>query len=514
MKTSVRSILLGAVWLAAALAAGTGNAQPAGAGGLVAGMGVNKVDLFAQYMGTASQGDGSPEFKRVTRAMARKSLDDARDAGIRLMRVPVAGPTPFARDPGRDLGLWRTNPAAFWAQMDEMMDDLDARGIRIVPVLMFSGKKFADMAGEDMGRLIREPASKSWPLVAAYATEFITRYKGRGTIEFYELTNELNNSVDLDLEGRCGRGQGKAACELDSNITHQQLVDFSGRFAALVRRLDPSRKISSGFSMPRPIAEALRRNPEWQKGSPGRPDTREDFRRNLADLHRHVDIISVHFYVGEKNRRFGSADELETLSEAKRAADAIGKPLYVGEFGVENSADPAQVDLLLRMMERVRQLGIPYATVWVWDFYQAGTQGVRDKRGLQFSLGVGYTDRVVDQLRLLNGARRPQGGRDSTAPRVVLTWPLACRTVTAPVQVSAVASDSEGPLQRVEFLANGTRVGSDAAFPYEARIEAPALKAGVNRLTARAIDAAGNAAEFSTDVVVGDASGARCVVTP
>jgi hypothetical protein len=492
------------------LASGGLFAQPSG---LPGGIGVNKVDLFSQYMGTASGGDGSPEFRRVTRAMARKSLDDLRDAGVRLVRVPVAGHVPAARQPGRDLGQWQSNPAAFWAQMDEMMADLDKRDMRMVPVLMWGGKKFADMAGETMGPLLRDPNSRSWQLLAAFSTDFVNRYKGGRTIAFYELTNEANNQVDIDIAGRCRRGQGKANCALNDNVTHQELVAFTARFAGLVRRLDPTRKISSGFSMPRPNAENLRRGPEWQKDSRANLDTPAEFRKNLAELHQHVDIVSVHFYGAEKNRRFGHADVLDTLSEVKRAADAIGKPLFLGEFGVRDSADPAQVDFLLRMMERVRQLQIPYSALWVWDFYQADTQDVRDRRGLQFSLGVGYADRVVGRLREINAAPAAQA-RDSTPPRVVLTWPLACRTVLAPLKVSAVASDDSGRLQRVEFSANGVRAASADGFPYSVTLDAKALKQGRNRLTVRAVDAAGNAAEFSTDVLVGPAQDERCVVTP
>ncbi|MBU0620482.1 MAG: cellulase family glycosylhydrolase [Gammaproteobacteria bacterium] len=263
-------------------------------------IGVNKFDLFIQYTGTASGGDGSVPYRRVTRAMAKKALDDAKDAGIKFVRVSMSGRTSTKPGDGRDsLDLWRTDPETFWRQVDEMMDDLDARGIQIVPVLMWGTGKFPLMTGEPLGEILRNPQSKSWELLTRFVTDFVSRYRMRNTILFYELTNELNNYADLNLEKRCNKY--KEVCEEGDSFTANDMITYTWRFANLVRSLDTTRLISSGFSIPRGSAEHLRKRPEWStKKTDWRPDSREQFAKNLEEIHAGVDIISIHLYGGKK----------------------------------------------------------------------------------------------------------------------------------------------------------------------------------------------------------------------
>ena len=476
-------------------------------------IGVNKFDLFMQYTGTASGGDGGPAYRRVTRAMARKSLDDAKDAGVTYMRVSMSGRTSFRDGDGRDsLALWLTDQESFWKQVDEMMDDLDAHGIQIIPVMAWATGKFPAIAGEPLSEMLRDPDSESWRLLSRYITEFVTRYRKRHTVLFYELTNELNNYADLDLVKRCKR---KETCEEGDRFITADMIAYTRRMASLIRSLDRGRKISSGFSIPRGSAEHLRARPEWTTArTDWRPDSREQFEKNLAEIHAAVDIISIHLYSGAGNRRFGSDDPLDLLAIAKNVADKLGKPLFVGEFGDPPHSDAsAGRAYSLRMMDKIQELDIPYSAFWVWELYQKNTYTTHDNKHTTHSLEPGYTDDTIQYLRNINfGGKHGMGSGvvDVTPPRVVLSWPLECGMLSKKNGIHAVASDDAGAILKVEFLLDDHSLAEDDTVPFETTYTGRKLTPGKYRLTARAYDVAGNISEFSTTVVT--AKGVACVL--
>jgi len=73
-------------------------------------------------------------------------------------------------------------------------------------------------------------------------------------------------------------------------------------------------------------------------------------------------------------------------------------------------------------------------------------------------------------------------------PSVTLTQPATGLSVTRPANVTmaATATDPDGTVARVEFYANGTKVGEDASAPYEYTWVIP--PAGTYTIVARAID--------------------------
>jgi hypothetical protein len=477
-------------------------------------IGANKYDLLTQYLGTASKCRGVEACRRVSQAMARKSIQDARDAGIRFFRISTSGPV--TGEDNDSLAIWRDRPEEFWRRTDQMMDDLDKYGVQIVPVLMWGGRKFALMTGESREELLTNPSSQSWKLLSRFVTEFVTRYRGRKTILFYELTNAFNNSADLDFEKRCAQRGDRPKCQVSGNFSTDQLIAFSGRFANLIRSVDPSRLISSGYAMPRLQAEHLRARPQWSpRGPDWTHDSREQFVKNLKDQHRHLDIISIHFYRGERNKRFGSSDVMDALVLAKRAADEAGKPLFVGEFGEPDAMNAQPGTHVSSTIQKVLELKIPYAAVWVWEFYQQSTFSTRHNRANEMNLEPGYTDFLINQIRKANVAAKPAmaaapAGDDP--PRVVLTWPLDCSSIgERPSTAFAVASDDSGKVDRVEFWLGANKLGAVTSPPYQ--IELPVgLAPGEHELKARAFDGSGKHAEFSSRVKVGGrtAAGGTC----
>jgi hypothetical protein len=80
---------------------------------------------------------------------------------------------------------------------------------------------------------------------------------------------------------------------------------------------------------------------------------------------------------------------------------------------------------------------------------------------------------------------------DTTAPTAAVTAPAAGQTVSGSVPLQANASDNVG-VTRVEFLVNGTVVGSDTTAPYAVTWNSAGIANGAATVTARASDAAGH----------------------
>lgn len=102
------------------------------------------------------------------------------------------------------------------------------------------------------------------------------------------------------------------------------------------------------------------------------------------------------------------------------------------------------------------------------------------------------TTATIDNLRVSASAS------SNGAPTVTLTAPIAGQSWTAPagIALAANASDPENRLSRVEFYANGSFVGSDAAAPFG--VTWSSVPAGTYAVTARAFDADGGQAESAS----------------
>jgi hypothetical protein len=297
-------------------------------------------------------------------------------------------------------------------------------------------------------------------------------------------------------------------CPVLGNVSTDQVIKFTRRLASHIRSLDPNHKISSGFGLPRPAAEHLRKKPEWSSGGPDwTPDSAAELQTNLTEIHQDLDIVSIHFYNGaQENERLGISGHANAalLDLIKPMADAMGKPLFIGEFGdinpfvynTELHAEDPNALFTRSVLERIQALHIPYSAPWIWEYYRDNTYTAFNaiQKGQNFD--PSYTPNINAAIKqtnvnLGNSVALPQSP-DHRAPSVVLTWPLERAIMGSTQIVHAVASDDSGSVSRVEFWVDELLQASIFSAPYQFVLDTGNLTYGVHFITAKAFDAAGN----------------------
>ena len=467
-------------------------------------VGLNKFDLALQYLGRASGGKGQPQYIRVERAMARKAIADAQAAGVRYFRVAITGYGPSAYGRPNDLELWLEKPNQYWADMDSMMSDLKSHHIEIVPVFMFDVWQFPAITHETIGDLINNPQSKSWRLLSKYVEEFITRYRGKHMIYMYEMTNEMNLLADLNIVKYCQRGKYPSACGVRSNFTSQELIKFTQRFYDLIKSLDPSVPVSTGFSRPRPSAEHLEKNPAFIAGKPDwTADSLAQSLDDLAAMNKYADVISVHIYPHSKLGGISTSNPTKLIKVLENEAKKLNKPLFIGEFGAKNPNFSKGIKFIDEMLTAIRRYHVPYSALWVWEFYQKTIYSTYDTAPDSFNLEPGYTDSVIEQLRKTNAGFGFHVDPALLHPIVVITYPLDCQNIKAPVMVHAVASANGSQVTAVKFALDNDIFGSSASPPYRSKIPRALLAPGKHELTAFVYASSGQSSHYSTTIEIG-----------
>jgi len=339
-------------------------------------VGVNKHELLSQYL-VAVRG-GSEQEAKEAREAARQSLSRLADCGVAVARVRMSAFWP-AEIEATSLNEDPAVRQAFWAAMDQMLDDCDESGIRVVATIAWHLGAWADLGHESLRELFCDPRSKSRELLDGWVTELVTRYADRDTILFWELTNEANLSADLRPQfaedGTLGPKLDRPAPHLvrepvvrdgRNNNSSDELAALTRELCALTKSIDQTHLVGTGFSAPRPAAwhlwlGSIRRSErmDWTKDT---PEQQADYLRLITP--EGVDLISLHAY----------DDNLLDLQILKLAADSIGVPVYIGEFGASAGVfpepvydSPAAVEDLRLSLEGVQAMGLPMVLLWTWD---------------------------------------------------------------------------------------------------------------------------------------------------
>lgn len=341
-----------------------------------AAVGVNKHELLDQYIADLLGADASAAGQ--AREAARRSLASLQAIGVKVARVRLSAFWPaqiertyLADDPERR--------ERFWAALDQMLDDCDAAGIRIIATIAWHLGAWADLAHESLTDLYTNPLSKSRSLLHQWIRDLVGRYRQRDTILFWELTNEANLGADLrpqhPTDGVLGPRlerpaphivRGPVVRDGRNNYSSDELAALVRELCRLVKSIDTYHLVGTGFSAPRPAAwhmwlGSIRRanKMDWTRDS---PEQQADYLRLISP--EPLDLVSVHSY----------GQDFERIYNLKRAADSIGLPLYVGETGLPPEhfppvpySRPEAPAALATVLRAFRVMGIRLVCVWTWD---------------------------------------------------------------------------------------------------------------------------------------------------
>ncbi len=308
-------------------------------------------------------------------------------------------------------------------------------------------------------------------------------------------------SADIDEHGWClANGGSQVQCAPLDDFSTSDLASFVTSMAKFVHFSAPGMLVSSGFALPRPAAWHLSQRPGWSSAGPDwTPDTPAELAENIATLHQGLDIVSVHVYPGDV--RFGrpAGSEGQTVDDVAAIAHALGKKLYVGEFG-----DSSVTPYMTSMLQHFASSHVDYASVWAFEFYQFAPY----QFAAGYNLDPEFTPGVDAFLQQQIGTAPPA---PAGPQRVMINWPVPCSSFDPgqPIDVYALAS-GPGGIGNVQFLVDGTPITSVTAPPYHATIVVP--KAEVAQIRAVA-SGPGQPAVSTIQVAVG-VSPAGCAIPP
>lgn len=349
---------------------------------------VNKYDLLHRFHAGGAQ-----------KQQAMTAIEQAGRHGFVAMRFAGVGFYP------RQMNHW-ANEKAYWGGFDELVAIAKRNGVGLIPVIHWNTYLFPDMAGECVQDMLLNEDSRSRQYLWLYTYQLVTRYKDEPTVLFWELTNEMNLGADLAFQHPYGRSQLNPVHEGTSymrlrrdHYTTDQMIPFIKAWATFIRSIDTSHLISAGFSAPRPAAQHLRLvqgKGDWTHDSPQEMET------YLRDTHPDpIELISIHFYAGRDNLRFGNTDRqsVAALKVFKDASDRIGKPLYLGETGFVKPRQPG-TPFLSSVLSEVVRLQIPLTLVWDWYSHSP-----------EWAVSPEHTPEVVRLMEQANQRFAAAGGR-------------------------------------------------------------------------------------------------------
>ena len=334
------------------------------------GVGVNLFDIFWGAWGTGGE--------NATLATAKAALRDAAMSGYAFART-FASPFSYREwawfDPA-------TRPA-YWAAAAEVVAEAEHCGIKLIPSLSYGCadstvpcNPAVALFNETYREFITNASSLTRAALRAYHQDFVARFKGSSAVLMWELGNEMNLAMD--------------GCTYDKSpgayFTTAEGLAYQREAAADIKAIDPERPVGSGMGSPRSRAKHLMNTPggagavcvtpENPKGDCelcfGLPaDSQQDYADMLALYYSSQDLVSAHYY--GCNAPYGNlswcSDPASTapLGMFRAAAEALGKPLFVGEFGPGDglwagSSSPGRA-ILAGMAEQ----GVPLSSLWAFE---------------------------------------------------------------------------------------------------------------------------------------------------
>ena len=300
----------------------------------------------------------------VNPSVGRARLEEAKANGFRVVRFFAAGLYDESQVAFPVVDSWKntTSRPSFYAFFDALMADADALDIKVIPVLV-TGFSDASERYRPSGAACANwsfslpmlPGSDNRKMMQSFALDVVARYRQSDAVLFWSLGNELN----LQAKHR----NPSILC-----VTQLQIADYMNDLARRIKSIDALHLVSSGAiqeSYDTPVDQLL-----------GDLNDAQDYFQ-LYNGSPYVDIAEIHIYGSDYKDAAGrDLSTSEVVGYFRSAASNIGKPLWIGEFGVPSgiawSEQPFHDDVMSLLLARY-YLGVDLATAWTWQSKYLGS---------------------------------------------------------------------------------------------------------------------------------------------
>ena len=320
------------------------------------GIGVNYFDAFYRLLllpGDPTQSDLAP---------LRDGMAALAGHGIPFARIAGCGYWPVENR------LYLEDKDGYLRRFETVVSMAEEAGLGLLPSLFWSTATATDLVDEPRNQW-GNPDSRTHDFMRGYVRDVVGRFADAPAIWGWEFGNEYNLDADLpnasdwrppvvpELGTRLSRDER-------DDLTHEQLHTAFQAFAQEVRHYDTHRIIVSGNAAPRPSAWHQREFLSWDQDS--RPQFGEILRYENPDP---MDVVSVHQYATGEARFGGDLDVSDFLRICVQESKRMGKALFVGEFGADESIGHAAAEAsFYQLLDAIVAARVPLAALWVYDF--------------------------------------------------------------------------------------------------------------------------------------------------
>lgn len=391
------AMLLFALWACSGVRRAPVTARPSlglsvGEGGILLlegrpyrGAGVNYFNAFIRTLDEGNFADTS--YRNGFRYLQKRDIP--------FVRFAVNGYWP------KSWGIYRHHPERFFENLDAFVDAAEEFGIGLIPSFFWHTPTLPDLVGEPVNQW-GNPDSETSRLMRQFVREVVVRYRDSPAIWGWEQGNEVNLLVDLPGDDAHlpptvpALGTPSIRSKADK-LTTADLQVMMKEFAQEVRKHDPQRIVITGNAIPRPAAYHLWHERTWNH------DAAAQFAEVLnTQSPDPIDVLSIHLYPNAADEGYFAddpADLDELIATSVATAEALGKPLFIGEFGAQDAkfgADGARQHYGA-LLESIARHEVPLVAMWVFDYPPHDQE-----EGINVSPDNGPREYMLEGIRALN----------------------------------------------------------------------------------------------------------------
>jgi hypothetical protein len=255
-----------------------------------------------------------------------------------------------------ELSLYQTNKDEYFRRMDGVVQAAQQAGVGLIPSMFWTYWAVPDLVGEHMDQW-GNSNSLTRQFMRSYTTDFVNRYKNSPAIWGWEFGNEFNLNANLPnglkflppIIPSEGTPTSRTTADL---LTYAQIRSAFTDFSSVVHQLDPSHRIiETGDSAVRAEAWHNLNANTFETDTPA-----QQLEMLQGDNPGNIDTVSIHLY----------GEDIPRLPALASLAQQIGKPLFVGEFGVSTNL-PNQQQQFESLLQSIVQGNVSLAAAWVYD---------------------------------------------------------------------------------------------------------------------------------------------------